>query len=960
MEPLDFLAAVLPTEGIYCVAELSTKKKEHAYGETLAELAPHIARFNEAKLNTYFALASFKEAGNRLAENAQTLRSFFLDIDTGKKNSYATKKEAVLALQDFLHTTGMPAPWLVDSGGGVHVYWPFTESMGVAEWYPVAENLKRLCKQHELKADLSITADCARVLRVPGTTNWKIPDSPRPVKVKVVGAPQHNSFADLKRAIERTLNEPAQVQPGFNVPGERLAQPATPSLVNVLENRITYFKSIVDRTVAGTGCAQLKYYFDHAQDDGMEPLWRACLSIAKVCADGDKAAKKLTKAHPYTESRMHTKLREIKGPYPCGKFDSENPGICPKCAFWGKITNPLALGHEIQTDNTEKEIAVLPADPSIPPHTVIRPTPPHGFSYGAKGGIYRVKEEEDGEGNKVPVNKLILPYDLFVVDLLDAGEDGHLVQMLAMRPEGPTTVTIPQRSVVSREETVKALAQQNILAAYGAGNDRNLFDYVRGAVEGVSSARRAVHIPEAFGWEDDSHFILNGKIFSPRDEHAIPMPRLANIVRLTTPAGSLSEWRRVPEMLIQRKHYDILALALVAFGAPLMYFAPFKALTFHIGSTESGAGKSLALNLAASVWGSDNYIISASSSLMAQEHRLGVLRNLPLIIDEITEANNKDFEWLSSFVMYISGGIGKERMKSSTNEERDNYTTWRSLTLLASNTHTTDFFSAVRKKIAEGHLRRILELKMEKTITWSLEEQDTVGLLRENYGVAGREYVRWLVRNADSAREIYKKMYTMLRTNVNATGDERFWVAGCAACIAGAVLVGPKYANIVDIPVGKVVRVFEDLIEEARLIVQSNKRGAEDVLNSYTREFFGNMVVVKINKATKRMETSFGDGGVIDKTITRSSVKGRVEHGAFADKISYFIEEQQMKAWCSNMNYGYRDFCKQLEKVFTVRFCKKDLLAKTNGPQMRVSAIQIIRPISPLDEDEPAIPVEHD
>ena len=38
MQPLDFLAAVLPSSGLYCAAEFTTPKKEHIFVNTLDEL----------------------------------------------------------------------------------------------------------------------------------------------------------------------------------------------------------------------------------------------------------------------------------------------------------------------------------------------------------------------------------------------------------------------------------------------------------------------------------------------------------------------------------------------------------------------------------------------------------------------------------------------------------------------------------------------------------------------------------------------------------------------------------------------------------------------------------------------------------------------------------------------------------------------------------------------------------
>jgi hypothetical protein len=78
-------------------------------------------------------------------------------------------------------------PIVVSSGGGYHIYWPFTEEVEAAKWKPLAESFKRLCKQEGLVIDWNCTADAARVLRIPGTVNLKF-DPPKPVKILAEGS----------------------------------------------------------------------------------------------------------------------------------------------------------------------------------------------------------------------------------------------------------------------------------------------------------------------------------------------------------------------------------------------------------------------------------------------------------------------------------------------------------------------------------------------------------------------------------------------------------------------------------------------------------------------------------------------------------------------------------------------------------------------------------------------------
>src|ERR1019366_881418 len=116
------------------------------------------------------------------------LKCIWLDVDVKKDRGYATLIEALDAIQDFRIRALLPPPSaLVFSGGGVHVYWVSDKPLTVEEWRPYAEGLKAEALRLGLKCDAGITTDVARVLRVPGTFNYK-QESRRPVRVAHLGA----------------------------------------------------------------------------------------------------------------------------------------------------------------------------------------------------------------------------------------------------------------------------------------------------------------------------------------------------------------------------------------------------------------------------------------------------------------------------------------------------------------------------------------------------------------------------------------------------------------------------------------------------------------------------------------------------------------------------------------------------------------------------------------------------
>ena len=207
--------------------------------------------------------------------------------------------------------------------------------------------------------------------------------------------------------------------------------------------------------------------------------------------------------------------------------------------------------------------------------------------------------------------------------------------------------------------------------------------------------------------------------------------------------------------------------------------------------------------------------------------------------------------------------------------------------------------------------------------------------------------------NKDAVADLVSKTRVRIKKEFGFTDDERYWLAGCTCLVAGALLAGSNYAGIVDYPIEGIVKVLKGMVANARGSVKDSIRTAEDILNAYTREYYGKFVVVKALE--NAVATSLGENGVIDQSITRSEIFGRVEHGVTIGHIDFYFEEKLMKQYCSSMSFGYTDFKRQMEDNYTVSYMKKDLMSKTKGPQMRVNAMKISRKV---DEEDDQVPVE--
>lgn len=141
------------------------------------EDALRIVSAHRAHSNVWCSMGSFRADTSRFASNAISLKSFWLDVDAHGKGPYETPDDALEGIKVFVKAAALPKPnYIHMTGHGVQVFWTLQDPISTNEWQPVADGLQELAKRMNLGAD-PITADAARILRVPGTFNFRNPDN---------------------------------------------------------------------------------------------------------------------------------------------------------------------------------------------------------------------------------------------------------------------------------------------------------------------------------------------------------------------------------------------------------------------------------------------------------------------------------------------------------------------------------------------------------------------------------------------------------------------------------------------------------------------------------------------------------------------------------------------------------------------------------------------------------------
>ena len=907
MADVRLLDAVLPKVdgGWYCVLGLKNGRftsQEHF--ETIAEVETEADRLVSEGADAFFACGKFVTDENRDADNCGWMQSFFLDIDCGEDKAkpdkygrikgYIDQPTGMQALKDLCKTLNLPRPTVVNSGRGWHVYWTLTEPVTRDQWQPVANTFKALCLKHKFIVDPAVPADAARILRVPGTKNFK--GNP-PHDVELLHLAQPMTFEDFAAR----LGPIAPVKP--HTPHKELDEFTRA----VIGNRQSRFKTIMMKTAKGEGCAQLQNIIEN-QADIEEPLWRAGLSIAQHCVDRDKAIHMMSDQHPdYTRDNTERKAASTKGPYTCDTFDSFVPNVCSQCPNHGKIKSPIVLGHEVakssEGDAINYEVGPTPDDKPAVVAGFVVPKLPQRYFRGKNGGIYKyVKEAEDDENvGDQPGVALVYEYDLFVTKRLYDPMQGETVLIhLALPRDGVKEFSLTLVDALSKEELRKVLSFQGVIAMQAQMN--LILEYLVQCAKELQVTQEVETMRLQFGWADgDSKFILGDReIGANYTRYSPPSKATREVAAAIRPVGNLDEWKEIINTYNMPGFEPHAFAVFTAFGAPLLRFSGVKGSIINLVNNRSGTGKSTILQVMNSVWGHpDQLMLQWRDTLNVKLHRMAVMCNLPLGVDEITKMSGDDF---SDLAYSVTQGTPRRRMKASANEERESQGFWATTMVCTSNASMTDKLESL-KATAEGELMRMMQYRIDPTNNLDKATAKHVfGRLQSNYGVAGGIYAQALVKDLEESIELVLKLQAKFDKAAHIDTRERFWSATVATNMAGAAIARNLGLHNIDTK-----RVYDWAVNEVQNM-QGEVRVTFDDYAATVGEF-----LLKHNLNTlvcNRHSTSKAGIAAAPISLPRGPLMIRFE----PDTKRLFIVRQALKDFCVSRQITFTDLLSGLNK----------------------------------------------
>lgn len=893
MTNIDLLDRVLADGGWYAVLGIKGKSVKQKLVQTREEVIEESEALIAEERDVYFGCSKFETDTSRKKDNVKSIKAFWIDLDcgeakaqvnpkTGRPDGYIDQATGLQELQKFCKTIGLPKPIIVNSGRGIHAYWPLTASVTRDQWEPVANRLNELCVIHKLYVDASVF-EAARVLRIPGTYNFK--DTPPKEVVMLSDAPDvdYDTFKGILGVTEKSF------------------QPKAPKELSELQkalaaNTMFKFGKIMLRSAKGEGCNQLLHCYEN-QESIPEPLWFSALSIAHRCIDRATAIHKISEKYPeYSPEDTEDKASHTEFAHTCATFEKHNPGGCDGCPWKGRIKSPINLGREIvKAEDTEVE---EDGDDVEKPHAI--PSYPNPYFRGANGGVYIQNKEEEGEA------LCVYEHDLYVVKRMKDPdpEIGEVVLMRVHLPaDGIRDFVIPLAIVGSKDRLREALAINGVL---GYKNQNNLItNYVMTFVKTLQYKKKAELMRTQFGWVDkNSKFIIGDReITKDGIFHSPPSHVTKQFADNMHAMGTLEKWKEVFNLYAAPGLESHAFAALTAFGAPLLKFTGHNGAIINLIHKASGTGKSTVLYMCNSVYGHPDKLAAIwKDTLAAKMIQLGVMNNLPFTIDEITNTSPADF---STLAYSMSQGRGANRSKANANELRVNTTTWQTISLASSN---ASFYEklGVHKNSPDGEMMRLIEYRIHPTtiIPAQIAKQMFDHQLKENYGHAGDIYCQYLVNELEEAEGGVRAVQARIDQEMKLTNRERFWSAVIACNLTGGIIA--RNLGLINYDMKAIYNWAMTMLAEIRTDVTPPVNNAASVIGDFMNRHMRSMLVVndEVDKRTK-MHSAPLQEPYANELVMRYE----------PDTKKLFIVAAAFKNYCVEFQVGYRDTLNELSKT---------------------------------------------
>lgn len=295
------------------------KKQEFFRLEDASKIKAFVQEHTRKGFDLYFGVAT-RDGSSGKKDAVVSVPAVWCDIDFKETPKDVAEKK----LSEFpLHPT-----IIVESGGGLHVYWKLKEPYGKEDMAVLESTMRRIAITFD--SDMSAT-EIARILRIPNTKNFKY-HPPRPVVLRHCNGSEYNldDFDEFLPSIEQ-------------------ASKTVPAAGDYKEQSNVALDAIMT-------CEFMQLCKNNAATLS-EPQWYAMLTqIVRETPGGPALAHKLSKPYPkYNRAETDAKILQIynsTGPWSCAQLREKGFVRCEKdCG----VKSPAGLAYKLTTKEERDE-----------------------------------------------------------------------------------------------------------------------------------------------------------------------------------------------------------------------------------------------------------------------------------------------------------------------------------------------------------------------------------------------------------------------------------------------------------------------------------------------------------------------------------------------------------------------------------------------------------------------------
>lgn len=974
---IDFYNSVLPPEGLgYRVGTAFTAglkaPPRQAFLDTNKDLIDASVKISGAGVNFYHACATFKDKSRRLAINVVAVKSLWVDLDVGPSKPYPTARAAAASYEAFRVAVGLPESWMVASGGGVHVYQPFSKPIGPDQWDRLAEMFSACMDHFGVEYDTSRARDKASILRVPGTLNFKT-TPPKPVEIKRRGVevPARDLWVKLKAYAD------ANSVIVSDAPRTKGKVKETNDLIGAPPE---YPPS--DGVRVAARCAVISAVETTGGDVSYDVWWRA-MGVAKHVQDPEAVAIHWTR----DRSKNHDKADALAtiaawsaGPTTCIEF-SRHSDKCSSCAHNGKIKSPIQLGTtdalpvktitlrtqlaegEEGESTVEIEVPMVPNSWGFKKEKIIQDRCKGTHTgFNDAGQMTRVIREESDDGQ--PNFKHVPFCDRFwqvTRRIRDIDSTWKLEITYDTYPDRPPSKFLFDSASVLVPDSIKKEFSAREIHIYGGKTAiekaSNLMMFDQELLRGYQ--HESVTYP-TMGWvtQDNSptgpitgQFILGDTIFS---KNKLPTEVLlsdavnSKFAGAFQTSGSSGEWVRLVDEIYNRpgaEPYQFIIAAM--FASPLVKITPgggeWHGIPIGVGG-DSGAAKTTTALVAASMYtNAQSLKFNASpqqgDTINALAIKVGALRNIPCIIDELT---NSDPERVSSILFMMANGQPKDRATQHATLVNNPYR-WDMTSIISSNdnlhnllesANSRDAQNASKLRLFQINLRKIELSSVFHDVSRTKVEHELLGT---HYGMVGRDWIQFIVNNLVKIQNLLSAARATYTSPRDEGTETRFYRDLILVTYIAAKLA--KQRGFIKWDIDAMKTWAESNLTRLRLGIGFN--GWESDISDFVAGLNGRTIVTKTyreGRGRRFNEPSMAQLSTNHEPVARKAL----------DDARFFVAESYVKSWCKERKIVHKQM---LEEMAVRGYIKIDSTGSAAVSRLNIgSGTDISRPRTPCVE----------